>query len=44
MLDRLRLAAAGAAVLFAVGAAAPAFAVTGPAPRSSAGRSWPGAV
>jgi D-alanyl-D-alanine carboxypeptidase (penicillin-binding protein 5/6) len=32
MLDRLRLAAAGAAVLFAVGAASPAFAVTGPAP------------
>jgi serine-type D-Ala-D-Ala carboxypeptidase (penicillin-binding protein 5/6) len=32
MLDRLRLAAAGAAVLFAAGAASPAFAVTGPAP------------
>ena len=32
MLDRLRLAAAGAAAAFAVGAASPAFAVTGPAP------------
>src|SRR6202034_4379134 len=32
MLDRLRLAAAGAAVLFAAGAASPAFAVSGPAP------------
>jgi len=32
MLDRLRLGAAGAAALFAVGAASPAFAVTGPAP------------
>jgi D-alanyl-D-alanine carboxypeptidase (penicillin-binding protein 5/6) len=32
MLYRLRLAAAGAAVLFAAGAAAPALAVTGPAP------------
>jgi serine-type D-Ala-D-Ala carboxypeptidase (penicillin-binding protein 5/6) len=32
MLDRLRLAAAGAAVLFAAGAASPAFAGTGPAP------------
>jgi len=32
MLDRLRLAAAGAAAAFAAGAASPAFAVTGPAP------------